>query len=105
MQLSTSWEYEIYTVNQEISSLLWHPKVHCRVQKSPPPIPILSQLNPVHNLPFRMAVIHFIIILQFMPGFLQIRELFATFSLSAYVCDGDILGCPHAVPDKCRISS
>jgi hypothetical protein len=36
--------------SQEISRLLWNPKIHCRVQKSPPLIPILSEMNLVHTL-------------------------------------------------------
>jgi len=40
------------STSQEISLLLWDMKVHYRVRKSLPMIPILSQMNTVHNFQF-----------------------------------------------------
>jgi hypothetical protein len=48
---------------QDIPHLFWNTKVYYRVHKSPPLIPLLSQMNPVHNLTLSFFNIHFNIIL------------------------------------------
>jgi hypothetical protein len=49
MQQSPSWEANWFVASQEIHHILWNPKVHYHIHKSPPPVSILSQLNPVHT--------------------------------------------------------
>jgi hypothetical protein len=60
MELTPSWEAANCAVTQEIPSILWNSEVHYRVHKSPPRVPILSQISPIYTIPSYLSKIRFI---------------------------------------------
>jgi hypothetical protein len=46
-----SWEAKRFVAIQAIPRILWNPKFHYGINKKPPPVHNLSQINPVHNTP------------------------------------------------------
>ena len=68
MQQSPSWKPNRFTSSQEIPRILWNPKFHHRIQKWPPTLPMLNQLEPAHSPTSHFLSIHFNIILPSTSG-------------------------------------
>jgi hypothetical protein len=62
MDQSPSSEANRFAASQNIPRILWKPKVHFLTRKCPPPVPILSQLDPVYTSTSHFLKIHFNII-------------------------------------------
>jgi hypothetical protein len=61
-QLSHTSEAASCASTQEFPRILRNPKVHYRVHKSPPLVPILSQIIPVYTAPSCISRIYFNIV-------------------------------------------
>jgi hypothetical protein len=61
-ELSPSWQAANCAATHKLPSILWSLKVHYRVNKSPPLVPILSHIDPVHTIPSYLSKICFNIV-------------------------------------------
>jgi hypothetical protein len=51
VEQSVIWEANGHSASQEIPHPTWNPMVHYSVHNSPPLVPILSHMNPIHTFP------------------------------------------------------
>ena len=68
MEKSQSWEPNLLLACQDILLISWNHNVLYHIYKYPPPVPILSQLNPVHSPTSHFLKIYLNIILPSMSG-------------------------------------
>ena len=65
---SPSWETNRFSASQEIPHISWNPNVHYLIHKCQPPVPILSQLDPIHTPSSHFLKIHLNITHPSTPG-------------------------------------
>jgi hypothetical protein len=58
------WEVNSRSTTREFPNILWNPKAHYRVRKSPPLVPILNHINPVQTTLSCFSKTYFNIILS-----------------------------------------
>ena len=68
MELNLFWKANRFSASQEMNRILWNPNVRYPIYKCPPPVPILSQIDPFHALTSHFLKIHLNIILSSTPG-------------------------------------
>ena len=69
MKYSLSWKSNRSSTIQNIFTISWNMNFHYRIHSSTPPVPVMSQKNPVQDIPYRFLKIHFDIIFPSTPRY------------------------------------
>jgi hypothetical protein len=87
------WEVTSHSATWELPNILWNPKVYYDVQWSLPLVPIISQMDPIHNTPYYSSKICLNITSLYFLVFLVILFLLS-FPTKPFM---------HASPPPCRL--
>jgi hypothetical protein len=84
MELSSPQEGASRSATHEFPNILWNPKIDYRVYKSPPPVPLLSQMNPVNTIHLTSVRYSFIVSSHLRLGLRSALFLSGFFSKTLY---------------------
>jgi hypothetical protein len=98
MELSPFWEATNCAATQELPNILRNPYVHYRVRKSPPLVPILSQIDSVHIIPSYLSKIYFNIVHPSMSLVFLVVSFLLAFPPISYIHSSSPHSCYRPCP-------